>query len=84
MCVCPFPPGSYPHRAVSGGAEGLRVGEHRRRSCSGRQPQLQPGRLNSSLHLSVSFFSAPLTESMIVDIKLQTKLMFKVFVNAHM
>lgn len=44
-----LPQGSHPHPAVSGWAEGLRVCEHRRGICSGCKPQLQPGRLNSSV-----------------------------------
>lgn len=70
--------GSHPHRAIAGWAEGLRACQHRRRSCSGRQPKLHPGGLNHSICACfLLVISSPL--------QLRTiKSMFIVFVNARM
>lgn len=58
--LCLFLPGSHPHRAISGRVEGVRVGQHRRRTFTGCQPKLHPGRLNSSLCLhALLFFHCP-------------------------
>lgn len=46
--LCLFLIGSHPHRAVSGRPEGVRLSQHGRRTFTGCQPKLHPGRLNSS------------------------------------